>query len=134
RSQIFWTSWMYADENTTCEIGTMSVCSSIAAHIASVSIVVPSFEGTSTHFAPRRFSACHTYDTVGNCSSSYTTLSRSGVYSKQDASIAMMPDTFWCMITVPGGAEMIFEIRSAARSTSGSQSPHAVIDFLCHSS
>jgi len=30
---------MYADENTTCEIGTSRVCSSIAAHIASLSIV-----------------------------------------------------------------------------------------------
>src|SRR4051812_32154399 len=29
---------------------------------------------------------------------------------------------------------MIFAIRSAARSTSGNQSLHAVIDFVCHSS
>ena len=38
------------------------------------------------------------------------------------------------MITVPGGAEMIFAIRAAARSTSGSQSLHAVIDLVRHSS
>ena len=38
------------------------------------------------------------------------------------------------MITVPGGAEMIFAMRAAARSTSGSQSLHAVIDFVRHSS
>jgi hypothetical protein len=61
---------MYADENTTCDIGTASVCSSIAAHIASASIVMLSADGTSTHSAPRRCSACHTYDTVGNCSAS----------------------------------------------------------------
>jgi hypothetical protein len=61
---------MNADEYTTCEIGTSSVRSSIAAHIASLSIVVPSFEGIRTHSAPRRCSACHTYDTVGNCRAS----------------------------------------------------------------
>src|SRR4051812_11275025 len=38
------------------------------------------------------------------------------------------------MITVPPGAEMIFAIRSAARSTSGNQSLHAVIDLVCHCS
>ena len=47
----------------------------------------------------------------------------------------MIAETFWCMTTVPpGGAEMIFAIRAAARSTSGSQSLHAVIDFVRHSS
>src|SRR5512140_2992876 len=46
----------------------------------------------------------------------------------------MICDTLCCMITLPGGAEMIFWIRSAARSTSGSQSLHAVIDFVRHSS
>ena len=38
------------------------------------------------------------------------------------------------MITVPAGAEMIFAIRAAARSTSGSQSLHAVIDLVCQRS
>src|SRR3954468_21599402 len=38
------------------------------------------------------------------------------------------------MIVVPGGAEMILAIRSAARSTSGSQSFQAVIDLVRHSS
>jgi hypothetical protein len=46
----------------------------------------------------------------------------------------MIVDTFWFMTIVPGGAEMIFAIRSAARSTSGSQSLHAVIDLVRHSS
>jgi hypothetical protein len=35
---------------------------------------------------------------------------------------------------MPSGAEMIFAIRAAARSTSGNQSLHAVIDLVCHSS
>src|ERR1043165_4036077 len=125
---------MKPDENTTCDIGTSRGCSSIAAHIASASIVMPSRDGTSTHCAPRRCSACQTYDTVGNCSASYTTLLRSGVYSKHDATTLMMVETFWFMITVPAGAEMILAMRSAARSTSGSQSPQAVIDFVRHSS
>src|SRR5215468_2110605 len=38
------------------------------------------------------------------------------------------------MIVVPGGAEMILAIRAAAASTSGSQSLHAVIDLVRHSS
>src|ERR1051325_10839393 len=46
----------------------------------------------------------------------------------------MIVDTFWFMIVVPGGAEMILAIRAAAASTSGSQSPHAVIDLVRHSS
>src|SRR5262247_595942 len=94
RSQILRASWMNADENTTCEIGTSSVRSSIAAHIASLSIVMPSGDGTSTHCAPRRCSACHTYDTVGNCSDSNTTLLRSGVYSRHDATTDITVDTF----------------------------------------
>ena len=56
------------------------------------------------------------------------------MYSKHDAITAMIVDTFWFITTVPGGAEMILLIRSAARSTSGSQSLHAVIDFVRHSS
>src|SRR6185503_16180479 len=94
RAQIFLTSWMYPDEYTTCEIGTASVCSSIAAHIASVSIVILSCDGTSTHCAPRRCSACHTYETVGNCSDSNTILLRCGVYSRHDATTDMIVDTF----------------------------------------
>ena len=94
RSQILRTSWMYADENTTCEIGTSSVRSSIAAHIASLSIVMPSGDGTSTHCAPRRCSACQMYDTVGNCRPSYTILLRSGAKSKHDARTDMIVDTF----------------------------------------
>src|SRR5215471_9688607 len=46
----------------------------------------------------------------------------------------MIVDTFWFMIVVPGGAEMILAIRAAAASTSGSQSLHAVIDLVRHSS
>src|SRR3954471_11931459 len=38
------------------------------------------------------------------------------------------------MVVVPGGAEMILAIRAAAASTSGSQSLHAVIDLVRHSS
>src|SRR5262249_11881461 len=131
---IFFASWIYPDENTTCEIGTTAVCSSIAAHIASVSIVVPSTDSTSTHFAPRRCSACHTYAPVETASASYPPLLRSAVYSNQDASTAMMLDTFVCITTEPCCAEMILPIRSPARSTSGNQSLHAVIDFVRHSS
>src|SRR5687767_7400038 len=46
----------------------------------------------------------------------------------------MVCDTLCCMITVASGAEMIFEARAAARSTSGNQSLHAVIDFVRQSS
>src|SRR5262245_57909910 len=46
----------------------------------------------------------------------------------------MIVETFWFMIVVPGGAEMILAIRAAARSTSGSQSLQAVIDLVRHSS
>src|SRR5215813_12339296 len=46
----------------------------------------------------------------------------------------MIVETFWFITTVPFGAEMILAIRSAARSTSGSQSFHAVIDLVRHSS
>ena len=46
----------------------------------------------------------------------------------------MIVETFWFITIVFGGAEMIFAIRSAARSTSGSQSLHAVIDLVRHSS
>src|ERR1044071_1394982 len=46
----------------------------------------------------------------------------------------MIVETFWFMIVVPAGAEMILAIRAAAASTSGSQSPHAVIDLVRHSS
>src|ERR1700710_356262 len=46
----------------------------------------------------------------------------------------MIVDTFWFITTVPCGAEMIFAIRAAARSTSGNQSLHAVIDLVRHSS
>src|SRR6188474_288017 len=38
------------------------------------------------------------------------------------------------MIVVPAGAEMILAMRSEARSTSGSQSLHAEIDLVRHSS
>src|SRR5262245_13577865 len=46
----------------------------------------------------------------------------------------MIVETFWFIVVVPGGAEMILAIRAAAASTSGNQSLHAVIDLVRHSS
>ena len=45
-SQIFFASWMYPDTKMTCEIGTHTVCSSMASHMASTSTVMPSFDST----------------------------------------------------------------------------------------
>ena len=56
------------------------------------------------------------------------------MYSKQEARIELTSDTLVNIVTVPVGADRSFSIRPAARSTSGSQSSHAVIDLRCQSS
>ena len=49
-----------------CEIGTTTVCSSMASSMASVGMTMLSGDSTMWILAPRRSSAFHTYEQVGN--------------------------------------------------------------------